>query len=219
MREPLAKLVFPILSYGLRLQERLAHGESADLDQEQAILKELLLADRAARQLPDFGGDPVTSRDDHEEHFLGVRYALVCWLDEVFTAAAAWGGRWNEQKLEVELYGTNDRAWKFWRQAELAQLRAEVDAAETHLLCVMLGFRGELRDRPDRLSRWIASASRRLGKVPELDWGAIAELAPAPKVPPLRGRQRMQKMIVTGWVALMALIPIVAFYLMERLSN
>ena len=218
MREPIAKLVFPILSYGLRLQQRLNEGATADLDQEQAVLKEMLLADRAARQLPDYGGDLQTTHDVHEEVFLGVRYALVCWLDEVFTAASAWGGRWNEQKLEVELYGTNDRAWKFWRQAEAAQLRTGTDAAEAFLLCVMLGFRGELRDRPDRLSRWIAAASRRLGKVPELDWGAIAELAPSPNVPPLRGREQLQKMMVTGWVLLLVLIPVAAFFLMERLS-
>ncbi len=219
MREPLAKLVFPILSYGLRLQEQLAQSQAHDLDQEQAILKEMLLVDRAARQMADYGGDPAGSRDDHEERFLGVRYALVCWLDELFTSPSAWGGRWNEQKLEVELYGTNDRAWKFWQQAEAAQLRTGSDSAEVFLQCVMLGFRGELRERPDRLSRWIASASRRLGRVPDLDWGAIAELAPSPNVPPLRGRERLQTMLVTGWVLLLALIPIAAFFLMEQLSN
>ncbi len=218
MQEPIAQLVYPVLSYGLRLQERMVQGTPADLDQEQAILKDMLLADRVARQWPEYGGEPA-SRTDHDETFLGIRYALVCWLDEIFTSSSAWGGQWNEQKLEVELYGTNDRAWKFWRQAELAQTRAGGDAVEACFLCVALGFRGELRQRPDRLARWLATAGRRLGRVPELDWGAVAELSPAPNVPPLVGRSRFQRMIVTGWIALMALIPLGAFFLVERLSQ
>jgi type VI secretion system protein ImpK len=172
MQDAIAQLVYPVLSYGLRLQERMDQGEQADLDQEQAILKEMLLSDRAARQWLDYGGESV-SRTDHEEVFLGIRYALVCWLDELFTSSAAWGGRWNEQKLEVELYGTNDRAWKFWRQAELAQSRAGTDAVEAFFLCVALGFRGELRERPDRLARnwgacpnWISVRSPSLRRPP-----------------------------------------------------
>jgi type VI secretion system protein ImpK len=218
MQDAIAQLVYPVLSYGLRLQERMDQGEQADLDQEQAILKEMLLTDRAARQWLDYGGETV-SRTDHDEVFLGIRYALVCWLDELFTSSAAWGGRWNEQKLEVELYGTNDRAWKFWRQAELAQSRAGTDAVEAFFLCVALGFRGELRERPDRLARWLATTARQLGRVPELDFGAIAELAPAPNVPPLLGRDRLQRMVVTGWIVLMVLIPVAAFMLVDRLSQ
>jgi len=85
MQDAIAQLVYPVLSYGLRLQERMDQGEQADLDQEQAILKEMLLTDRAARQWLDYGGETV-SRTDHDEVFLGIRYALVCWLDELFTS-------------------------------------------------------------------------------------------------------------------------------------
>jgi len=218
MQEAIAQLVYPVLSYGLRLQERMAQGEQADLDQEQAILKEMLLTDRAAREWLDYGGEPA-GRTDHDETFLGIRYALVCWLDELFTSSMAWDGRWNEQKLEVELYGTNDRAWKFWRQAELAQSRSGSDAVEAFYLCVSLGFRGELRERPDRLSRWLATTARQLGRVSELDFGAVAELSPAPNVPPLLGRDRLRRMVVTGWIVLMALIPVGAFLLVDRLSQ
>src|SRR6185312_5642130 len=122
------------------------------------------------------------------ESFLGIRYALVCWLDELFTSDRIWQAAWNERKLEVELYGSNDRAWKFWQQAALAQARPAADALEAAYLCVTLGFRGKLRDQADRLEPWIAAARLRLGKVDELSWAYAAEPEPATDVPPLHGR-------------------------------
>ena len=47
---------------------------------------------------------------------LDIRYAMVCWIDELFILNSVWGTQWNEQKLEVDLFGTNDRAWKFWEK-------------------------------------------------------------------------------------------------------
>src|SRR5205807_5159764 len=120
--------------------------------------KGLLLTDVEARRNVDFGGgggrdqsprdqgglaDEATEAGDR---FLGVRYALACWLDEFFILNTPWEKKWNERKLEVELYGTNDRAWKFWRQAELALALPQDDAVEAFFLCVMLGFRGQYRD-------------------------------------------------------------------------
>ncbi len=159
MQSQLANLVHPVISYGLDLQARLKSGARPNLEHEQTILKDLLLSEFEARRWTDYGGDfgrggepSVSHRAVGQRignHFLGVRYALVGWLDELFTCDSPWAALWNEQKLEVELYGTNDRAWKFWEQARLAQARPGSEALEVMFLCVMLGFRGESA-RPHR---------------------------------------------------------------------
>ena len=42
------------------------------------------------------------------------------WLDELFILYSSWESAWNERKLEGSLYGSNDRAWRFWEQARIA---------------------------------------------------------------------------------------------------
>src|ERR671918_718302 len=65
-----------------------------------------------------------------------------------------WGSRWSNSKLETQKYGTNDREFKFWDQADLAARRSDRDALEVYYLCVMLGFRGRWLDRPQQLAEW-----------------------------------------------------------------
>src|SRR5207237_236794 len=110
MREEIANLVHPVLAYGLRLKGRLDRGEEANLETEQATLRGLLLSEGEARRWADFGGEAPTERtisppaEDgvrRPERFLGVRYALACWLDEIFVLDSPWGQEWNERKLEV----------------------------------------------------------------------------------------------------------------------
>src|SRR5262249_62306200 len=107
------------------------------------------------------GGESAMRRD---EAFLGIRYALVCWLDEIFILDSPWASEWNERKLEEGLYGTNDRAWKFWEQARKAEARPGTDALEVYYLCVVLGFRGDLRNAPERLAGWRNTIESRIAK-------------------------------------------------------
>ena len=201
------------------------------METEQTILRALLLSDLEASrradsapttrsrrgELAEYAGDeaPASSGD----RFLGIRYALVCWLDELFTCDSPWGTRWNEQKLEMELYGTNDRAWNFWRQARLAQARPGGDALEVCYLCVMLGFRGELLDRPQQLSTWVGAARHRLGRIREKSWPYAPQLDAGGNVPPLRGREKMRRMVLGGWTVLLALAPVAAFLLVHKLAR
>jgi type VI secretion system protein ImpK len=217
MQESIAQLVHPVFAYGLRLKESLARGEEPAFEIEQAALKGLLLSEIEARRWADFGGDGDGSgRGRGEQAFLGIRYALVCWLDEIFIADSPWSTRWNERKLEVALYGTNDRAWKFWEQAKLSEARAGRDAIEVFFLCVMLGFRGELADQPERLSGWVAAARTQLGRAKGHDWVAPPELEPPSNVPPLTGRARLSRMAVSGAVLLMVLVPLMTVLLLWR---
>jgi type VI secretion system protein ImpK len=229
MRDEIARLVHPVLDRGLELRQRLLRGERPVLYAEQAILKGLLLTEEEAQRLVDFGGEPEvrpvnrarTTSDvgvqETDPQFLGVRYALVCWLDEVFVLDSPWESQWNERKLEGALYGTNDRAWQFWEQARRAESRPGTDALEVFYLCVMLGFRGELREDPEKLGAWIAGTRGRLARPPE--WTPPPSADPPTDVPLLRGRQSLQRMVFLGGLVLLLVIPVLAFFLVQQLGR
>jgi type VI secretion system protein ImpK len=228
MREEIGNLAHRIIAAGLELKERLARGDSPDLETEQARLKGLL-NDAEARRYADFIGEALSDQSIHSSRgmtqtgkaadaFLGIRYALVCWLDEVFILDSPWSEQWNERKLEVELYGSNERAWKFWDQARKAETRSG-DALEVFFLCVMLGFRGDLGERPDRLQNWVASAQALIAKGQSQELRLPDELPPPTNVPPLRGRDRLQRMAVVGSAVLLLAILVGSFYVATRLGS
>ncbi len=228
MREEIANLVHPVINYGLRLKERVERGDATlDLDMEQAALKGYLLSSDEARRLPDFGGDSIGNRSISvtqtgdlgrraADSFLGIRYALVCWLDEIFIDSR-WERDWNEKKLETQLYGTNLRADVFWEQAKRAEARPGSDALEVFFLCVMLGFRGELRNQPEKLQAWVNNTQARIARSQGQELAMPPEHDPPTSVPPRHGKERLQRMVLlVGGVALtlvfMGAILLVQFY-------
>lgn len=229
MREELANLVHPVFSYALNLRDRLEMGEQLKIEGEQMALRGLLLAELEAQRFPEFGGDDQAPRRGARgledggavvtAGFLGARYALVCWLDELFVLASSWSEEWNSRKLEAALYGSNDRAWKFWEQALLAESRPTLDALEVFYLCVMMGFRGELREGPDKLKAWTAGVQARLTNKQAAEWPHPPELEPPTNVPPLRGRERLQRVVWLCGAALLVLIPIVAFFVVQQMGH
>jgi type VI secretion system protein ImpK len=230
MRDELADLVHPVLERGLRLRERLAEGEGLSLEAEQSALLGLLRTEAEARRWPDYGGEAVGQDGQGAEptravvgrggagRFLGVRYALVCWLDELFVLDSPWSEQWNEFKLEAALYASNDRAWKFHEQARLAAARGPA-VLEPYLLCVMLGFRGDLGDDPERLAAWVSEARSTIHGGHPQGWVAPAALEPAARVPPLHGRRRLQRLILVAGAVLLAVLPVVAFFLVRQLAG
>jgi len=234
MLPTLGDVVHAVLQRGLDLRERLDRGETPSIDVEQAILKDLLLAENEAMNIAQYGPDrdrprgtlaasPAETRETVQSalsDFLGVRYALTCWLDELFTLDDSdWSARWNEQKLEVELYGSNDRSWRFWQQAELAQARSGDDALEVFFLCVMLGFRGDLRRHDRQLRSWVASARHRLGRVQEIEWPYASQLNVPLPARPLAGRRMLRAMVMTVSLVVVAVAPVMAFLLIWRLGR
>jgi type VI secretion system protein ImpK len=219
MQEDLGNLVHPVLGYGLNLKDRLARGEKPPLEAEQAALRSLLLPEPEAARWPEFGGEAERGGEAPAAgRFLGARYALACWLDELFILHSPWETAWNERKLEVTLYGTNDRAWRFWDQAKLAEGRPTADALETFFLAVLLGFRGELREQPDKLRAWVAAAQGKLTR-PGEEWPHPPALEPATHVPPLRGRDRFRRMVYLGGLVLLVLIPVLTFLLAQQTGD
>lgn len=224
MHVELANLVHPVLAAGLSLRDRLQRGEEPAFAAEQAILLSLLRSDRDARRWPDFGGDdasPITATASEAmpaTAFLGARYALACWLDDLFILDTPWSQRWNEHKIEMRLYASNDRAWKFWEQAKLATERPTADAIEAYFLCVMLGFTGERADDPTELAAWIAMARERIRRSQDTQWHPPPGLEPGTSVPPLRGRQALKRLLLVACCVLLGLVPILAVVMARRLS-
>ena len=224
MQEATADVVFPIINYGLDLKERLDRGETPDLDTERAELKRLLNAPQA-RRLEDFNSDDsrLTITQAGSQTFFGIRYALVCWLDEIFIDSP-WRDQYYPKALEPELYGIRLRAEKFWQQATLAETKRGSDALEVFFLCVMLGFRGdptylspaqpgaESGTPEERLQRWATDMQNRIARTQGGDNPTPPELDPQTNVPPLHGRERFQKMVLIGGMLLLVLTLLTALF-------
>src|SRR5262245_45112757 len=174
MNEKISRQVHQVLGYGLELKERLARGERPHFETEQAKLKGMLLGDSELRYQTDYAGEgsaPAAAGNIRNtqgglrgaEPFLGIRYALSCWLDEIFIADSPWSAAWTEQMLEVALYGgASQRAWRFWEQAKKAEARPGADALEAFLWCVMLGFRGEPTAANINPGEWVNGVRKRV---------------------------------------------------------
>ncbi len=230
MEPALADVVHPVILRGLDLRKRLEDGPPPSLDVEQAVLKDLLLAESETARVPEYGPDRDRPRGNlnragtlppaAQGDFLGVRYALTCWLDELFTRGNSdWAANWNEQKLEVELYGSNDRSWRFWQQAQLAQSRTTDDPLEVFYLCVMLGFRGDLQNQDEQLRRWAGSARHSLGQISEIQWPYASQLNVPVPAQPLRGRRSLRRMVMVACLTLVAVVPSIAFLLVWKVGH
>jgi type VI secretion system protein ImpK len=212
MREEIAEMVYPIFRQGLRLRERLKRGEKLNFADEQADLKRRLRTVHEAQAVPSFGGDG--------DQFLGLRYALACWLDEVFILDSPWQKEWTERKIEEALYGGNERAYKFWEQARRAESRSDTDALEGFYLCVVLGFRGDLRDEPAQLQDWREGVENQLNQGQAGSWPGPPELPlPPTNVPPLRGKDRLRWLLLAVAVVLGFSIVAVAFTAVSRFGG
>jgi type VI secretion system protein ImpK len=210
MRAEIARLVHPVIAYGLHLRERLGRGEDLDMTTEMTAVRGLLLSEEQARQWPDFGGDGTG-------HFLGVRYALTAWLDEMFILHSPWSETWNARKLEDALYRTNDRAWKFWEQAERAADRP--DALEAFYMCMLLGFRGIHIEDPGKLAEYRRNWERVFQQLQQKGLELPPDSRPPLNVRPLRGRDRFQKMVLAWAVALLLVIPAVTAFVVYHIGK
>jgi type VI secretion system protein ImpK len=178
MRDEIADLVHRVVSRGLFLQGKLLELPQPDphfLQSEHASLLGMLSGPDPVRRLADYDGDPRQTAGAAPQSgdltllpklFLGIRYALACWLDEIVIPVKPWVNEWWENHtLEFNLYSIKERHWKFWEQAELAEYRLDVDALEVAYLCVMLGFRGKYRGDTPELRKWRARVETRLRAV------------------------------------------------------
>jgi len=227
MRKDIADLVYPVISYALDLHERIERNDLVNIAEEQAALRELLLpsptphtddeSDERAAALkipPEYLG-AAEGNSGASASFLGILYALVCWLDEKFVAHPICVEAWGRQPLELLFYGRNDRDWKFWEQAALARSLPSPDALEAFYLCAMLGFRGEYRETPERLTSWTSAAASQIDEALPA-WRAPASLEPVVHVPPLSGVTWLRRMLFAAATMLLCLIPAAAFFVARK---
>ncbi|GIW83008.1 MAG: hypothetical protein KatS3mg105_4815 [Gemmatales bacterium] len=197
MRQEIAELVEPIIRYGMRLKEQIAQKDTLNVEAEHASIKAMLLSEGEARRWPAFGGDG---------QFLGVRYALTCWLDDILEKALP-----GNATLEQALFGSTQRSSRFWQQAQLANAYPDGDALEGFFWCVMLGFRGDMATKPADLRDWVEQARKRVARNQAKDWSVPPELEVTINVPPLDGRQRLKRMLVALAATAVLLIPMTYF--------
>ena len=230
MENDLSTLVQRVFRHGIQLKQRLLRGETFHLKNEQAVLKRLLLSEEEAAHIPEYGSETPAATGgeafygaapakERTAPFLGIRYLLVCWLDETFLIDSPWDVLWNENKLELALYGTNDRAWRFWEQARLAETRTGGTALWASFLSVMLGFRGDLREDSARLRAWVDAARQRLGQRRPTDWTPPPSREIVTNVPPLMGREALRRMVVSCGTFLLILLPVVLWFFARYLDQ
>ncbi|QEH33050.1 hypothetical protein OJF2_15460 [Aquisphaera giovannonii] len=206
MTPQLSELVFPVMTYALDLKDRLDEGEDLDLEAEQRQLMDRLRSETEVRRLADYAGDGSV--------FLGARYALTCWIDELFIVYSPWADAWKERILELALYGSRDRAWKFWDQAEIALRRPNAprvatppgpDALEAFFLCTALGFRGKYLENPAKVRELMEEMRPQVTRTSP--WPAPRDLGAGTNVEPLAGRAALGRAIaVYGGLCLALLI-------------
>jgi type VI protein secretion system component VasF len=201
MHDAMIRQMHEVLGAGLDLKERLEQGESPAFEVEIERLRGLVVGDLTLAQDPAYNGEFIAlpgSAADPGEHFLGARYALTCWLDELFVldTPAWWAERWEANTLETALYGgTQQRAWRFWDQARKAEgPRGAPAALEAYLWCVVLGFRGR---PPEDLNpvAWVDAVRTRVLSARSSEFPAPPERSLPIAVPPLRGRERFVRML------------------------
>jgi type VI secretion system protein ImpK len=171
----------------------LRQGKPLSVEAVQSDLRSKL---RVSRQVDSLG--------QPDDEYLGIRYALVCWLDELFIIDSPWQSDWAAKALEPALYHTRSRASTFWEQASKASARSDRAALEVYTLCVLLGFRGELRenlrelrDRRDQLE----TQSGLRGRVRWADEPAETPVPPA-EVPILTASGQL-RWLLFGFVAVL----------------
>jgi len=163
------------------------------------------------------------------------KYAIISWIDEVMIDAPWKHSRWwNENKLETELLGTNDREWNFYVQANEATKLPDRDALQVYYIAVVLGFRGIYRDPaqapfnahalneqhavagldlPDQVERWVEQIG---GLIPRGKWPRIPpDKTPLPGAEPLEGFMLLIWAVCLGGVLTVLIVLFCALFLIQ----
>jgi type VI secretion system protein ImpK len=214
VRNETADFVYPIIDYILNLKERRDRGESLSLDEEQLALARLLTRVPKAEQTASVPDEKVSMYSIEE-----LRYAMVCLIDEFFICNTSWSDAWNERKLESKRYSTNDRAWKFWKNANQALLVGDVEMVEVYLVCVILGFRGQMADDQPGLEEWVSKAERFVETRRARLWSEPPSSEPRTFVPPLYGRRSFESALLRLGILFLATISLFVFMIVQQLGN
>ena len=228
MTDQLQSLVNPVVGTALRLRAAWAVGRGPGFDAGRADLGQKLRALFAmhppARAVPKIDTSGVfdlrgAGRDPTEDAYLGVGYPLACWVDELFILHSSAASAWGERKAEAEFYATNDRAWRFWRQARCAADRPGTDDLEVFFVCAALGFRGEWADDPAAFRGWWAATRDRVVSAVRQPWAGPPAADPPTRVPPRYGLDSVRRMAVFAGLSVAAAVPAAAWLVARQLGR
>jgi len=140
----------------LAVCDRATRGTAAAPDRERAAL------------LAAFAAAATTLRGPRADEWHLASYAIACVADELLIVDIKWSGAewWENHPLEVELFGTRRRATEFFDRATKAASFPVRDALTVYAAAVAIGFRGILRDTPEKLETWMRANGQVL-KLPE----------------------------------------------------
>lgn len=143
--------VVPLTLYVLSVMERIRSSAGASPEQDE-------VRPRLKNYLGQFN-----VRGPQEEDFALAKTAMVYWIDELLVNSEwEFASQWRDNPLEREIYGSRNRAWKFFENADYARSLEQTDALETFAQCVALGFQGIYRSESLRAA---AVTSKRLPEV------------------------------------------------------
>lgn len=206
MRDEVARYVFPVFTTGVQRKQELLAGTPLDFAAVQSELAGLLQAAAETKPWIDPGGVV--------KGFLGVQFALTCWVDELFTDSP-WRERWDPEILEYKYFRTRLRGEMFWEQCKQAELLTSTDALEVFYLCVVLGFRGNLEhlDAPGegKLKEWCDKVRAQLDRAQPSDFELPVQITPKTYVPELQGAEQFRRMRRVLIACALALVPLLAF--------
>src|SRR5262245_11018604 len=213
MNKLFARIVHKVFARALEVKDQLDRGDSVDVEVVRHELLNLVRGEGEGRRPPDYGGDGT---------FLGARYALACWVDELFInyCGSSWGLDWQERILEYELFHTNEAAEMFWQQADIvlrrpgaprASITSVPDAVETFFLCVVLGFRGKYRGDPAKVREYVDELRPHLTQPSALQ--LPRDLGVTTNVTPLMGREMLRRVVAIygGATMVVALVFLVVY--------
>jgi type VI secretion system protein ImpK len=156
MTDAFADVVAPVIQGVIDFQDGLLRGKQPALDDQKRALTDLLSRseEKAGRTSPDLARD-----------FELAKRALVYWIDEILiTSTWAHAQEWTNHILEFYFYRESAAAIRFYEKAIEAEKRDSTDPLETFMLCVVLGFRGDLASQEDEIRRWALRVHGRIAE-------------------------------------------------------
>ena len=210
-----------VLSTGIQARLKLEHSPGTlEYSKIRNELKRLL---GAAEQTGPFGEglDPSMSMMEEGSAGLGMRYALTCWLDEIFVDSpmykpSPWSRAWNDAKIEQDLYRHNLRYEKFWEQARLAESSPHsTQMLEIFLLCAFLGFRGRMEEEPQKLKEWTESIRKRVRREYSREPSKLGDRGFVDNVPELTGKQSLDTATRLAGLASLVFVPVLTFLMVK----
>ena len=147
------------------------------------------------------------------------RYLLACWLDELFVVDTALSRQWNENKLEMLMFGTNDRAWRFWDHVNSEAVSKNIEVQQIALSCIMHGFQGQMVESHSELSAWVEKCKNSFFMKAQDSWTPPPGLPIMADTPVLKGRGELDSVIRIALVFGVILLPVISFLVVYSIRS